>query len=271
MARWPNRNVRLGALLFAIVPASYFAFFYEVKLRVMNVVECGHQLVTRDPHNPSMNATFYNTQAASIHLHVLGPDAVCQLHVHANNDEATLVVEGLAHVTTRFGRDGQLASRDEVYPAGTLVALPTLCAHRWHNVTSGAYHNNLVFSRPTFSFNQFVSPDDPGLLDAHEPAIIDLPARFAEFASGNEPAELTQLPALGGTMFSLFVRGSYAIEARGKEPATYYVLRGAGEVDAGTRATLKPGDLAMMTHAAGARLTAQVGQPLAGLLFYPER
>ena len=164
-----NRRVRLGALLFLLAFETYFVLSYAVKLRVVNIVERGHELVRDDPKNPSMNDTFYATKAASIHLHVLGPNEVCQLHVHRNNDEATLVVEGLAHVTTRFGRDGQSASLDEVYPAGTLIALPALCAHRWHNVTPGAYHNNLVFSRPTFAFNDFVKPDDPALLARRRP------------------------------------------------------------------------------------------------------
>jgi len=52
---------------------------------------------------------------------------------------------------------------------------------------------------------------------------------------------------------------------------SFYVVQGEGEIDAGTRAALAPGDLAMMTHGAGARLTAQPGKALAGLLFYPER
>ena len=266
-----NRSVRLGALLFLLALETWFVLSYEVKLRVVNIVERGHELVRDDPKNPSMNDTFYATKAASIHLHVLGPNEVCQLHVHRNNDEATLVVEGLAHVTTRFGRDGQAASLDEVYPAGTLIALPALCAHRWHNVTPGAYHNNLVFSRPAFTFNDFVKPDDPTLLRASPPSIVDLPERLSEFLKTDKAAELGPLPALGGTLFTLFVRDAYVVAARGDEPVSFYVVQGEGEIDAGTRGALEPGDLAMMTHGAGARLTAHSGKPLVGLLFYPER
>ena len=266
-----KRSVRLGALLALLALETYFVLFYEVKLRVVNIVERGHELVRDDPTNPSMNDTFYMTKAASIHLHVIGPNAACPLHVHRNNEEATLVVEGLAHVTTRFGRDGQSASLDEVYPAGTLIALPTLCAHRWHNVTPGAYHNNLVFSRPAFTFNEFVKPDDPTLLRASPPSIVDLPERLSEFLKTDKAAELGPLPALGGTLFTLFVRDAYVVAARGKEPVSFYVVQGEGEIDASTRGALGPDDLAMMTHGAGARLTAHPGKALVGLLFYPER
>ena len=52
-----------------------------------------------------------------------------------------------------------------------------------------------------------------------------------------------------------------------------HVLRATseGEIDAGKHSALRHGDLAMMTHGAGARLTAHSGKPLVGLLFYPER
>jgi hypothetical protein len=143
-----------------------------------------------------------------------------------------------------------------VYPAGTLIALPALCAHRWHNVTPGAYHNNLVFSRPTFTFNEFVKPDDPALLRASPPSIVDLPGRLSEFLKTDQAAELAALLALGGTLFTLFARDAYVVAARGKEPVSFYVVQGEGEIDAGKHSALKPGDLAVMTRGAGARLTA---------------
>jgi quercetin dioxygenase-like cupin family protein len=262
---------RLATLSLLFAGAGYAAFFYEVELRVVNVTARGREMVRADPTNPSLNDTFYSTDNASVHMHVLGPDEVCQLHFHQENDEATLIAAGLAHVTTRFGRNGSPESLDEVYSEGTLIGIPRFCGHRWHNVTPQTFHTNLVFSRPTFTFNDFVRPDDARLLRAGSPSIVDLRQRLSHFVAEGEPSRDETLSALGGTMHAVFVRDSYALLAAGREPATLYVVDGEGELDAGRTAHLVPGDLAIIAHAKGARLRAKPGAPMASLLFYPER
>jgi len=267
---WARVLLRRAVLLSLFGGLLYLNFVYEPELRIANVMETGRDLVRKDPKNPSLTATFYATPRTSIHLHVLGADTVCQFHFHQGNEEVTLIVQGLAHVTTGFGRDGQPAKTDEVYKEGTLVALPRYCGHRWHNVTPGTFNTNLVFSRPKFAFNEFIEETDSRILKAPPPAMVNMHDRLATFVASGKPFEDDPLPALDGTLHALFFRDSYVIHAEGAEPASVTVISGEADLTEPQRAHLVPYDLAMIAHANGARLVAS-GRPVAALLLYPER
>ena len=257
-------------LLGMLAAAFYFAFIFEVQLRIVNVVADGRELVRKDPKNPSLNDTFYETHKTSIHLHVLGPDEKCQFHFHRGNEEATLIAQGVAHVTTRFGKDGQIEQTETVYPEGTLVQLPRSCGHEWHNVTPGTFHTNLVFSRPEFTFNDFIAKTDPRLLESAAPSMVNLHDRLKAFVATGKSFEDTPLPIFGGAMRALLFRESYTVHAEGSEPVSITMVSGEADIMEPGKAHLIPYDLAMITHGNGARLVAP-GGPVAALLLYPER
>jgi hypothetical protein len=195
---------------------------------------------------------------------------VCQFHLHQGNEEVTLVVQGLAHVTTGFGRDGQPASTDDVYKEGTLIALPRYCGHSWHNVTPGTFDTNLVFSRPAFTFNEFIKKSDPRVLKSPAPSPVNLHERLVAFIASGKPFEDEPLPALGGALHAVLFRDSYVIHAQRKEPASVTIISGEADFTAPRRAHVVPYDLAILAHGDGARLVASHG-PVAALLLYPER
>ncbi len=221
--------------------------------------------IERDfPDAPDSSVTFFNSPRASVHMHVMGREQICPLHLHRASFEATAIVSSVAHVTNVFGKDGALVTRTADYAPGAVISSPPECGHEWVNPSKQHKLGNLVFAAPAFDLNQYVRKDDPRMLKGAEPLFYEPTADLDALANGAEPSRLRKLDLMDGRMSALVVKTTARIEVAPGRPIVAYVLRGQGWLDGAEPHAIKATTLAVIDHGS---IGVRAEQPTALLLF----
>jgi hypothetical protein len=209
--------------------------------------------------------TYFVSDTATVHMHVMGRGQACPLHIHRKTHEATVIVAGQAEIHQRWGEGGAFTERQDTHAPGELIASPPLTGHAWFNRDEERMLGNLVFATPPFDGNLYVTPDNPRMLQGTAPSVFQPAEALKAFTAGTDPAREEPLPALQGRLTSLLLKGSYALEATHQAPAVLYVADGAGTLEARKSNPLQPGQLWVLRRAVQLRAQA----PLALYLFRP--
>ncbi len=145
-------------------------------LKLIDVRAMVEQKVIEKPLDTDISFPLQNSDGASLHIHVLAAGQRVPLHVHPHAREFTLVLSGSPTTRHWFGEARALRQISELRQPGTLLQIPRGAAHEWIN-NSDTPQANLVFSRPGFYGNLYLSEDDPRLGDS-EPPVIVLPKQL---------------------------------------------------------------------------------------------
>lgn len=209
--------------------------------------------------------TYFYSDTATVHMHVMGRGQTCPLHFHRVTHEATVIVAGRADVQQRWGANGTFAERQGTHAPGELIASPPFTGHQWVNPAEDRMLGNLVFASPRFDGNLYVKAEDKRMLQGSAPFTFEPATALAAFSTGTEPLREEKLPALQGRMSSVLLKDSYAVEATREAPAVVYVAGGEGSLEGKGTHPVKPGQLWVLR--VGARLHAS--SPLALYVFRP--
>lgn len=246
-------TVFLLAVLFAVKRAMTVPEDPEVE--VFDVPAVFEALAKKNPDAADVSDTFFFSDTATVHLHVMGRGQACPLHIHRRTHEATVIVAGQAEVHQIWGRDGVLAERRGTHHPGALIASEPFTGHAWFNRAEDQMLGNLVFATPRFDGNLYVEPTDARLMQGPEPFTY-APTRalvlLAEQAGG---VAVETLPALEGKMSSVVLaKGEHVLKATRAEPVIAYVAEGAGSLTAAEERPVKPGQLWVLRRDATVRV-----------------
>ncbi len=209
--------------------------------------------------------TYFVSDTATVHMHVMGRGQACPLHIHRKTHEATVIVAGQAEVHQRWGEGGTFTERQGPHVPGELIASPPLTGHAWFNRDEERMLGNLVFATPPFDGNLYVTPENPRMLQGTAPFVFQPAEALQAFTAGTEPLREEPLPALQGRMTSLLLKGTHALEATRQAPVVLYVATGTGTLEARKSNPLQPGQLWVLRRPVQLRAQA----PLAMYLFRP--
>jgi mannose-6-phosphate isomerase-like protein (cupin superfamily) len=220
-----------------------------------------------------ISETYFYSDSASVHMHVMGFEQTCPLHIHRKTAEATVVVAGQAEVTQIHGRDKSLRTVHGTYGPGTVVVSPPFCGHEFRNRDPRMMLGNLVIAAPPFDGNFYLGREDPRMHQGGAPYHYRPEDDLAAFGRGDEPARLVVLPVLDGLLSSLLVRRDFSLDSTGDptRPTLLYVTSGEGHLDiGGRRLGLRPRNLVTVRSAGRVVVRAAPNQVVAILVIRPE-
>lgn len=212
---------------------------------------------------------YFASSGGTIHLHVLGYTQRTPLHIHRRSDEATVILTGAPNIRQVYGQNGRLVTKNGRVEPTRLVLSPRLCAHEWVNPSDREMQANLVFASPPFDGNLYVSDDDPRILEAGEPAVVDLEVGKGGSAPAPALGRLDLLNSPGGAVSLLDVDGRAVQLPALSEPSALYVLRGSGQISADRQYDFRPGQLIVVADSTA--LGIQPGMTAARLLVFQPR
>ena len=222
-------------------------------------------LAQRFPEHTDRSETFFATPIASAHMHLIGKDQLCPLHIHRTTNEATIIVTGEPDVLQIWGPD-QERSEDRFGP-GTLVASPPFTGHEWDN-NSPLHQANLVLAYPSFDGNLYLREGDPRMDAGTEPFAYHPSEDLGAFVDSGAPSDARELPALAGRMTRVLVATQHVLEASDESHAIVYAAGGRGALDAGeVHRDIEPGTLLVFQRSEPVTFSAT--EPLALYVFTP--
>jgi mannose-6-phosphate isomerase-like protein (cupin superfamily) len=227
-------------------------------VEIVDVPARVQRLVEQYPGTADLADTFFESSAASVHLHVMGAGQVCPLHLHRKGEEVTLIVSGSAEAR-HVGGPG---TQSTIVEAGTLVDSPAGCAHSMTNRSKDSVLANLVFSAPPFDGNWYVQPEDRGLA-------CPVGGDFAIVAVSESRDRAEVPPLMQGRMSVADVVDRLDLPGNANSDLILYVLEGAGTLVAASEHPLRVGQLAMLRRAPSATVRANPGTNLVVLVFRP--
>jgi hypothetical protein len=209
--------------------------------------------------------TYFFSDSATVHMHVMGRGQTCPLHLHRKTHEATVIVAGQAEVHQRWGAGGAFTERKGTHAPGELIASPPLTGHAWFNRAEDRMLGNLVFATPPFDGNLYVEPQNPQMLAGAAPFTFAPSEALKAFTTASGPILEEPLPVLQGQMASVLLKDSYALVATRQAPIILYVAEGTGTLEARKSNPVQPGQLWVLRR--GVQLHAET--PLALYVFRP--
>jgi uncharacterized RmlC-like cupin family protein len=209
--------------------------------------------------------TYFLSDSATVHMHVMGLGQICPLHLHRKTHEATVIVAGQAEVHHRWGERGSLTEHRGTYSPGELIASSPLTGHAWFNRSEAQMLGNLVFASPPFDGNLYVEPQNPRMLAGSAPFTFTPTQALRDFSQDQSAVREERLAVLQGRMSSVLVKGDYALVATRQAPVILYVAEGTGTLEARKSNPVLPGQLWVLRR--GVHL--QAATPLALYLFRP--
>jgi hypothetical protein len=212
-----------------------------------------------------ISQTFFFSDSATVHMHVMGRGQTCPLHIHRRTHEATIIVAGQAEVLQRWGEQGAFSERQGSHAPGELIASPPLTGHAWFNRAEDRMLGNLVFATPPFDGNLYVEKDNPRMLTGTAPFTYSASEALKAFASTGENVREEPLPVLQGRMSSVLLKDTYALEGTRQAPIIVYVAEGSGTIEGRKSNPVQPGQLWVLRTSV--RLHAV--KPLAIYVFRP--
>ncbi len=239
----------------------------EPAVRVLNLAQRVAAIQAQHPGASDRSETYFRSAEATVHMHVIGFQQTCPLHIHRVTEEATVIVSGAPQVRQLHGAEGQLVQLQRSPSVGTLLYAPPFCGHEWINGSADQMQGNLVFASPPFDGNFYLARDDPRQLKGGQPWQQDPDSSLASFlSSSSAPYALEVLPIMQGQISSLLVRGRISLPPSA-QASIVYVQRGAGSLQADETYPVQASSLALIEPRRMAELVAQPGSPLAALLF----
>lgn len=250
----------------ALMPERVRALIPKPEVEVFHVAARARAIADESPGGRSLTDTYYVGRTASAHLHLIGKDSGCELHLHEHTEEASIPVTGRPLVTEVFARAGSRVTRTAGYDTGTLIVSRPNGAHAWRNPSHREYQATLVLTLGgEFPGNDFVRPTDARILKAEEPLILD--PKTDERISGRDRGnrELV-VPAAHAALTVLALSEPRSVEPGG-EATLLYVVEGAGLFDAGKRSfLLRPTTLVVSRLTHTARIVPDAETRLVGYL-----
>jgi mannose-6-phosphate isomerase-like protein (cupin superfamily) len=219
------------------------------------------------PEAADQSETFFFSETATVHMHVMGFGQTCPMHLHRKTHEVTVIVSGRADVRQVWGEGGAPAERSGTHGPGELIASPPYTGHAWFNRDEERMLGNLVFATPPFQGNLYVREDDRRLAQGAPPFVHVARPALAAFAADAAPSREEPLPVLEGRMSSLLLKASHRLEGTRRQPLVVYVLEGQGALEVTRRTPMRPGQLWVLRR--GASVHADAGAPLALYVFRP--
>jgi hypothetical protein len=253
----------LGALLVAVRLAMVGVGDPEVE--VFDVPARFEALARAHPDSADLSQTYFTSDTASVHMHIMGRGQTCPLHIHRTSHEATVIVAGQAEVRQVWGEGDGLGHRVGVHGPEELIASAPFTGHAWFNRATDRMLGNLVFTSPPFEGNLYVEGDDARMRKGTAPFVY-VPASV--LPSLREDVREERLPVLDGRMSSvLLAKGGHPLTATRESPLVVYVAEGEGDIEAPDARPVKPGQLWVLRR--NATLRASAGHPLALYVFRP--
>jgi mannose-6-phosphate isomerase-like protein (cupin superfamily) len=217
--------------------------------------------------NADVSHTFYLTAAASVHLHALGRQQMCPLHLHPASKEATVIVSGRPVVDLVYARGGVPVREKHSLGPGALVYSPAFSGHQWVNTSAEEMQANLVFTAPPFAGNFYVQENDARLRRAQEPpAVVDPGEALRSFTGRGTPGEVLDPGIMDGMISLVLVNGTFHLDADPNE-RVLYVARGSGVLAAGRKIALREKLLLVIPAGFPIDFQATAGAPLAIFAF----
>ncbi|HJN72812.1 MAG TPA: cupin domain-containing protein [Myxococcota bacterium] len=234
-----------------------------------NLPDKAEEIIQAHFDSTDRSETFYTTEVASAHMHVIGVDQLCPLHVHRTANEATIIVTGSPDVAHVYAEEGERVETQEQFGPGSLVSSPPFTGHEWDNNT-GAHQANLVLAYPSFDGNLYLRPDDPRMDQGTAPFSYHPDDDVEDFVASGQPFDRLDLPIMEGRMSRLFVGEQYELPATSEDHGLLYAVSGEGMLrGAGTERAITPGTLLVFLRPAPVVIEATGDQPLALYLFEP--
>jgi hypothetical protein len=222
---------RASALVFLLFQAALAMSADAEQIVALELGERMRMLAAENPEALDLSETYYVSENATVHMHVMGRGQMCPLHIHRVGDEATVIVAGLADVTQIHGPE--LSRTVGRQTPGSVAASPMFCGHEFVNPSREERLGNLVFSTPPFDTNLYIRADDPRQREGGAPFRFDTDGEWANFIAGSSAQRLIQLPVMHGRMALLLVRREYTLAPPSNGPTVLYVMRGSVDVEAG--------------------------------------
>jgi hypothetical protein len=195
----------------------------EPQLKLVDVAARVAAIESKKSEQADASETYYAMPQGSVHMHLLGKQQSCPLHLHRVAHEVTVVVSGGPEVLQIYPEAGKLQRRAAPVEPGTLVYSPPFCGHQWRNRDPARMQANLVFSAPPFEGNFYVEADDPRLLKGGEPARFTPSELLARLRPG-ESSRLEPLPIMAGRFAALLVRSEAELPPTQGERVLYVAL-----------------------------------------------
>lgn len=220
------------------------------------------------PDKTDTSIRYFNSEDASVHLHVIGFGQSCPLHIHRQAHETTAVVTGNPEVTHVYRSGDATTTRASTPSPGTAIYSPPYAGHMWVNTSRDEAQGNLVIASPPFDGNLYVSEDDDRLLRGDAPAFFDPDAILQAYRAGGTRLHVERLPYMGGKLTGLVVGDRTEL----REDAgwtIFYVARGQGRLAADETYDLRAQCLAIVAPGIAVELEADADSPLVLLAFKP--
>jgi len=205
------------------------------------------QLVARFPENTDLSETYFGTPAFGVHMHIMGPEQCCPLHLHPRGYEAAIIVAGtgeLTHLAAPARPGGQPRPRSSRVKAGDVVISPPGSSHALANTTPAGHLATLVISAPPFTGNLYLAQGDARQISP-DPTIERLGAPLRELRAGGAGIVRRKLPfgtAVGLDRLEVTSRQRLVLQ----RSTLFYVAEGIGILtlrEGGAGLPLEPGSL----------------------------
>jgi len=227
------------------------------------------ELEAKDPTGTDWSRTFYSTDLASAHMHLISRDQMCPLHIHRVTNEATIVLSGSPDVLQVWSEDGEQVDAQARMQAGAMVASPPFTGHEWDN-NSQELQANLVLAYPPFDGNLYMRPGDARMDAGTEPFDYHPDADVDAFVSSEAPFDRKDLPALDDHISRVFVADSYTLPASTDAHAVIYAVSGEGQLIAtDLEQGVRPGMLLVFQRPEDVTFRASSEAPLTLYVFEP--
>lgn len=223
------------------------------------------------PGRSDISETYYESDAATIHMHALGFEQTTPLHIHRSSEEAVIIVSGTARVTRVYRENSRPELDNQDYEEGALIHSPPLHAHEWMNQSKDRFQGNLVFTAPPFDGNFYVKPLDPRILsEAASSSFTYQPKQqLADFAASKRSYQISPLPIMGGKLALLFVNGEYLWQ-RQPRPVILYTTAGSGTFTAATKRPIAVHSLVIIPAGLMGKIEALPNAALALYILNPQ-
>jgi hypothetical protein len=195
----------------------------DLPLKIVDLPARAAAIEKTEAERADISETYFASSCCSVHMHLLGKQQRCPLHLHRRAHEVSVVVSGEPEVLQVYPLSGELQRRTAPAAPGTLVYSPPLCGHAWRNRDPGRMQANLVFSAPPFEGNFYVEVDDPRLLQGTESARY-APTELLSRLRPDEAFRLEPLPIMAGRFAALLVRSEAELPPAAVERVLYVAL-----------------------------------------------
>jgi len=222
-----------------------------------------------ESYSSDVSMPYYTSPSATVHMHVIGYEQTCPLHIHRKTEEISVIVSGIADVTQIHYQNGSIVSKRDSFKPGMVIYTPPFCGHKWINKEKRTMQANLVFSVPPFDGNFYIQDDDYRLEKGGQSQTWNPDEQLNSFALEEVPFLLKKLPAMDKKMSFLLVREEASLDAH-PGAIIIYINRGSGWLFSSGKRSVKEQQLIIIPPYKSVKVKAEPDDPLNMLIFTPE-